>query len=213
MVKKICLLLIFFLYMKNKTKHQTMYVAYPPRFGPKYWTIIHLTAFRIDEMRHYQSTQKKTDYDKHIPALANFLREIPLHIPCIGCVKNFEKFLKDHPVPNEHEKYNSKDHRQLFFHWSVDAHNHANQSTGKRIISYEEADKLFLEEWSAPLDTLSETYKKRLEDHAKIQQLEDELERTLKEKTMDTSDKISIAILVILSVMFFLIVRLVFFQS
>ena len=55
-------------------------------------------------------------------------------LPCAKCRVHFEDYIAHHPPD-----FSS---REKFFQWTVDAHNHVNQHTGKKIVSLDEAHKI-----------------------------------------------------------------------
>jgi hypothetical protein len=157
--------------------------AYPPRFGPVYWKVIHLTGKRLDA---FASQPAPTD---HAEKLWAFLHGLDAHLPCGMCVSHFLQFLGEHPLPTVEEvcagrKDGTSKDAETYFHWTVDLHNHANEASGKVSISYIEANDAFQRDWNdvAENQRLSESQRVRLEDQAKIRQLQEEL----KQKTSST---------------------------
>lgn len=163
--------------------------AYPPRFGPVLWKVIHLHGKRLDflTLMDYKTTQEKQTEDEGVQAapekardravLWRFLNELDAHLPCKGCSLNFLAFLAENPLP-EYEVHPSREPKKNeFFHWTVDLHNHANDKTGKRTFTYEEAEAQFEKDWMSKDENLrlEQAQKYRLEDHAKIKQLEDDI--------------------------------------
>ena len=157
--------------------------TYPPRFGPVLWKIIHLNARRLDGMMKWDydrlvgTVTSEFNYDNDRKVMHSFLEELATYIPCGSCATNYINFKKNNPVPSYTLVNGEPPKKDQFFNWSVDAHNHANQITGKRNVSYKEALKMFNDEWSDPIEEnrIDQAQKMRLEDHFKIKELEDEL--------------------------------------
>jgi hypothetical protein len=159
-----------------------MCASFTLNFGPRYWSIIHLTARRIDGFRAWDWKNKengKRSFVVRSRVLTTFLEQLDQHLPCEKCGVNYVSFLQDHPVPSPDISEDKKPDEHQFFHWSVDAHNHANDITGKRKVSYDEATEMFQRDWMDHESNLklSVSQRQRIEDHAKIRALESEMER------------------------------------
>jgi hypothetical protein len=141
--------------------------SYPPRFGPVYWDVIHLTAKRLDFFCSVESIATKSQFSKEITALHRFMHDLPLHLPCPSCGQHFTEFMAEDPLPPT-DKYEERS----FFQWSVRAHNHTNRLIHKREITYEEAEALFKERWYGDAGKLQRAEKNRLEDHRTIKALQ-----------------------------------------
>lgn len=180
--------------------------TYPPKFGPHLWRIIHLQAKRLDGMcaHDYKQLTKGEEiltFQNQRKVLYEFLHNLDAHIPCGGCSINFLSFRDEHPVPSPELQKDQEPLENTFFHWSVDLHNHANAITGKRNVSYDEAQKMFEKEWLDEGEEIeiSKAQRMRLEDHFKIKELEEEL-KAARDGESDLTSPVNIALLVSLMV-------------
>jgi len=184
--------------------------AYPPRFGPPLWKITHLSARRLDDLLdtdYLRGTVGKAPVHQHrIEVLHRFLHDLDGLLPCHTCAVNYINFRHDHPLPSTNAQ--TEPHPNAFFHWSVDAHNHANKVTGKRIVSYKEAGDMYDEVWNDANDFehLSAAQRMRLEDHATIAILEQRLEEA---ETNPVTATVNLGLLVSLLVMVAVAIALV----
>lgn len=159
--------------------------AYPPRWGQHLWPLLHLTARRVDAMTQFDfkkltskdSTKDTISFHRAREVLCEYLSNLEHHLPCEACAVNYRAFLAVDPVPSHELKADTEPVANLFFHWSVRAHNHANRVTGKREVTNEEAEAIFQKTWmDADVNQeLSHAQKIRMEDHAKMNQLEADL--------------------------------------
>lgn len=136
------------------------------------------------------------DYEDKRQVLWDGLHRLDARLPCISCSRNFLKFRNAHPLPDVH-----KAPEGAFFKWTVDLHNHANEITGKRKVSYEEAEEMFNKQWMDMEENLAlaDAQVARLEDHKKIKDLEDEVKH-LKQGDRLTDNATNTALLVSLVV-------------
>lgn len=148
---------------------------YPPAFGPPMWRVIHLDADRLDQMIKWDAehpTGQPISYAEKRKQIHAFLGNLDAFLPCDGCSLNYLRFCVERPLP----PVDAPD--EAFFRWSVDLHNHANRTTGKQELSYEEARKLFNEHWNnyARNKELSDAQLARMQDSAQINNLKTELD-------------------------------------
>jgi hypothetical protein len=188
--------------------------AYPPRFGPPYWKIIHLTGRRLDAIfqeEWKELVENKSNKDiilsKKRETLWNFLNDLDDMLPCDACSRHFLWFRNEHPLPSRQITAEHQPIRDSFWKWTVDLHNHTNNITGKRVISYEEAEEMFQKEWLSMDENavLSHAQRVRMEDHAKIQSLQESL-RKYEQGVLNSPVNISLLIAtILLSIIVFVI--------
>lgn len=99
----------------------------PSVFGPPMWFTFHNGAILYPK--------RPTDYVKN--GMKQFLSNIPLVIPCLGCKEHMYDLLSR---TNLDEVVSSRE--SLFKFW-VDAHNYVNKRYGKRQMSLAEAKILY----------------------------------------------------------------------
>lgn len=104
----------------------------PSIWGPITWYNIHTMAFSITE-----------EYE--IKVFIKMLRAICEKLPCSTCKEHAKKFLVNNPPEKEIGTIPSK-----CFKYTVDFHNHANMITGKSLMSFDEAFKLYSSKESKP---------------------------------------------------------------
>lgn len=98
----------------------------PEAWGPAGWHFIHATVLTFPQN---PTEEQVRDYKEYFNALSNIL-------PCELCREEFKKKLNEAPPP-----YDNADH---MFRWTVDLHNQVNQENGKPKLSYEQAQKEFV---------------------------------------------------------------------
>jgi hypothetical protein len=94
-------------------------------WGPKAWRLIHCTAQSYPD--------KPTEEDKH--NYYQFYHNLPYILPCCICKDHFLEQLKINPIKLGSQK-------ELSF-WLYDLHNNVNKMNKKKILTYQEADKLY----------------------------------------------------------------------
>lgn len=111
-------------------------------WGPKGWFFIHSIALRYPN--------NPTINDKL--AYYNFYKYIGDVLPCPICQEHYKTNFRRHDI----KKYLTN-YKKLFI-WTVDMHNFVNQSTGKPVVSYNQAKYHIMDEYSNPFIDLSLTY-------------------------------------------------------
>lgn len=125
---------------------------YPPIWGPHVWTTIHLMAFSYPDHPTQERQKSMTD----------FLTNLCVNLPCPGCSIHCGNYVKEN-VPNVSS-------RDLFKKWAYDFHNTVNKRTGKRELTYSEAEETLVqkffqrEQWV----NLKRAQEMRREDHESI---------------------------------------------
>lgn len=150
--------------------------SYPPSWGPYFWKIIHISARRLD----LYSTSDAISAAKGEPMafaerraiLHKFLADTPEFLPCDNCEKHAQMFLIQYPIPPLNPP---QEDAKTFFYYTIDFHNHANQITGKRIVTYKEAEANFQPSYTED-QKLSEYQLARMQDSTRIKLLEGEIE-------------------------------------
>lgn len=99
----------------------------PNVFGPAMWFTFHNGAVLYPK--------RPTDYVKN--GMKQFIANVPLIIPCLGCKEHFYDLLTHTDLD---AVVSSRD--ALFKFW-VDAHNYVNKRYGKRQMSLGEAKALY----------------------------------------------------------------------
>ena len=125
---------------------------YPPVWGHHMWATIHLMA--------HVYPQKPSD--KRKKSMENFLLNMCDNLPCPGCGMHCGMYMKEHPPHVETQGALKK--------WAIDFHNTVNKRTGKRELTYEEAEKVLHENFFQKQDwvELKRAQEMRREDHAAI---------------------------------------------
>lgn len=111
-------------------------------WGPKGWFFMHSIALQYPE--------KPTIKDKQV--YYNFFKSIGEVLPCPICQQHYNKNFKQHDIT----KYLAN--QKKLFIWTVDMHNFVNKSTGKPVISYNQAKLNLMHEYSNSFSDLSLTY-------------------------------------------------------
>jgi hypothetical protein len=112
----------------------------PKIWGPITWYNIHTMAFVINK-------------ESEISVFIKLLRSICDKIPCHTCREHAKTFLASNPPETYIGNVPSK-----CFRYTVDFHNHANLLTGKSLMSFDDAFKLYSDsnlEFDHPLTTIS----------------------------------------------------------
>lgn len=94
----------------------------PKYWGRQAWHFIHMVAIS------YPPEPTETDKQRYL----TFLQVLEHILPCNICGEHFKENMEKHPP-----RLNS---RKDFFEWTVDMHNLVNESNGKSILSYDEAE-------------------------------------------------------------------------
>lgn len=99
----------------------------PKHVGPGYWANWHTNSL------HTNTREKKAELARNIvTSVDNF--------PCRDpCRKDAVAYIKKNPLL---EAVNNRDEMSLF-KWVVDFHNHVNTKIGKRVLTHEEAQKIW----------------------------------------------------------------------
>lgn len=158
----------------------------PGTFGPILWPWVHLQAKRLDVMRSLDARLKAVGkapmFTREREALHRWLSDLAFFTPCDKCAGHHNAFVAAHPVPANDDAAGTSDPNnktdQRFFAWSVAAHNHANQQTGARQFSVEEAEASLARSWypdpkeAAAGRTNAWSTRSREDDAKRITQLE-----------------------------------------
>jgi len=101
----------------------------PTFWGPHLWTYMHYSAANypkeptLDEIEH----------------MKQWLRTLPVTIPCDTCKKHYSEYIQQH-----NDELESACHtRTTLFNFLVDIHNQVNQRHNKPIMSYTDAQHKF----------------------------------------------------------------------
>jgi hypothetical protein len=100
----------------------------PNIWGPHAWKFIHYIILG------YPNNPTNTDKENY----KNFFNNLHLILPCNSCSINYKNHLIKLPLTND--ILNDKNE---FIKWGIDLHNIVNVMTNKKIISNDEALKLF----------------------------------------------------------------------
>ena len=101
----------------------------PDIWGPHGWKFIHFVSLGYPK--------KPTNDDKN--SYKNFFSTIPNILPCSICSNHFKENLLKYPLTDE-----VMSDKMKLFYWSVDMHNEVNKSQNKKIVTYEEALELVI---------------------------------------------------------------------
>jgi hypothetical protein len=107
-----------------------MYNINPSLWGHHMWKSLHYITLSYPDNPSEEIKLMFKDF---------FINIIYKFLPCEKCRFNYKKHLKELPLTDE--ILNS---RNKFIFWLVDIHNIVNQETGKRTISYEEFNQIYL---------------------------------------------------------------------
>lgn len=104
--------------------------ANPEFWGPSFWLTLHNGALR------YPNKASNVFIEK----MKGFVKGIPYMVPCSECKNHADAFIDNLSEKELNEICSGKDKLFKFF---VDFHNNVNERYFKRIVSYEEAYKLY----------------------------------------------------------------------
>ena len=100
--------------------------SHPTVFGPPTWAYLHISTVHLP-----------TDLN---PAIAtqvrNTLLAIPVMVPCEACSLHSGNFMAANRARLQAIKTGPE-----FFNFTVDMHNFVNEKLGKKVVSYDEAQK------------------------------------------------------------------------
>ena len=100
----------------------------PNEWGPPLWYKLHMKTLRYPKVANYKEKVLAIKYFKEIEKL----------LPCEKCKIHYRQNLESNPV-----EYHV-DTRDELVRWLINLHNKVNAQTGKRILSYEEAIRLYV---------------------------------------------------------------------
>jgi len=104
-------------------------LSVPHVFGPGYWKAIHVLAIKAD-----------TIPKQHISFSS--IKDLISGLLCGDCLKHATEYVEKNPF-----KINIRNHsKDSLFVWTVNFHNVVNKRLGKKIISIDEAKKIFSDE-------------------------------------------------------------------
>jgi hypothetical protein len=98
-------------------------------WGPMTWKTLHCITY------YYPNNPSDEIKKLYVDFFYNIVVAI---LPCPICQLHFLKQLRDNPI------YNHLHSRQSLSRWLVDLHNDVNKRNKKRIMKYEEADRLYM---------------------------------------------------------------------
>lgn len=145
-VSHICFFGVFFSFTLKKS------TMYPPVWGPIVWETLHLMTFVYPDK---PSNERQG-------SMRSFITGMCGNLPCPGCSDHCSEYVSDNPPPTHS--------RTVLKKWAYDFHNSVNRRTGKRELTYEEADgtitsKYFEREKWVEIQRADEI---RREDHATV---------------------------------------------
>jgi Rps23 Pro-64 3,4-dihydroxylase Tpa1-like proline 4-hydroxylase len=125
---------------------------YPPVWGPHIWASIHLMT--------YVYPDKPSEERKR--SIQLLLENICINLPCPLCSSHCQAFMKQYPPKIES--------REDLKRWAFDFHNSVNKRTGKRELSYQEAEECIQRQFFQRKDwiELKRAQEMRREDHIEI---------------------------------------------
>jgi hypothetical protein len=103
----------------------------PIKWGFHTWKMMHYLTYNYPNQ---PSEQNKTD-------IYNFFISMQNLLPCEKCRVNYAEHLKMHPLTKD-----ILNDRRKLVNWLIDIHNEVNKSLGKRIMTYDEVDRLYLKQ-------------------------------------------------------------------
>ncbi len=107
-----------------------MYNIDPILWGKHGWTFLHYITLAYPDKPDIETQQKYKDFFKNI--IGNFL-------PCESCRVNYKRHLSELPLTDD-----ILASRDKFIYWLVDMHNLVNEETGKKKISYDEFNNIYM---------------------------------------------------------------------
>lgn len=168
----------------------------PLRFGPILWPWIHLQCKRLDAMRveDRKLIEQKLPpkYASKRTALRDWLNRLDAFVPCDDCERNFGKFTDADPLPEDDDNF---EHTTQFWEWSVRAHNHTNELTGKSPSTIEDAEAAFQKYWLSPPTQLNEYQLARAQDQEKLAKAESELHQLQQQHARDTITNVTMMVI------------------
>ena len=99
----------------------------PKIWGPHAWNLLHTIANAYPENPNHDAQLN----------IERFIKTFSELLPCSTCKDDFRKYILKFPVQSKSQKSLVK--------WMIDAHNHVNKKLGKKLVTYSEAEKLFLQ--------------------------------------------------------------------
>ena len=108
-----------------------MYNIKPVLWGNHGWTFLHYITLSYPDDPDQETKNKFKDFFTKI--IWNFL-------PCESCRHNYVRHLDEIPLTDD-----ILSSRNKFIYWFVDMHNLVNREIGKKVITYDEFNKLYIE--------------------------------------------------------------------
>lgn len=99
----------------------------PEVWGPCAWIFLHSISYSYPE--------DPSDIDKK--QYSDFLHSLKNVIPCQSCSKHYSDYINQYPPT-----LNSRDD---FTKWMIDLHNNVNMDNKKKVLSYEDVHKKYME--------------------------------------------------------------------
>jgi hypothetical protein len=107
-----------------------MYNINPALWGKHAWPFLHYISLSYPENPNKETQELFRDF---------FINIIWKFLPCEKCRYNYKKHLEELPLTDDILKSRNK-----FIYWLVDIHNIVNEETGKRKITYDEFNKMYI---------------------------------------------------------------------
>jgi hypothetical protein len=102
----------------------------PGVFGPPLWFVLHNSA-------HYYPEKAAPT---HAERMKNIIIGLPVLIPCLTCKEHATTYIEE----KKHTLMEVCKSRKTLVKFFIDFHNYVNQRLGKKILSYEEAEALYM---------------------------------------------------------------------
>ncbi len=109
-----------------------MYNIDPILWGKHGWAFLHYISLAYPDNPDIETQQKYKNF--FINVIGNFL-------PCESCRLNYKRHLSEVPLTDD-----ILASRDKFIYWLVDLHNIVNEETGKRKISYDEFNDIYVKQ-------------------------------------------------------------------
>ena len=114
----------------------------PDVWGPHGWKFIHMLAMAYP---NEPTVEEKQNYK-------NFFESLHLLLPCSLCSNNYKRHLVELPLTDT-----VLSNRESFVRWTIDIHNIVNKETGKKIINYNDAINLILNNYQDSTNEIKKT--------------------------------------------------------
>lgn len=108
---------------------QSVNTADPKIWGPNLWRYLHYSSMNYPE--------KPTAHQSK--AMKEFLCNLTVTIPCKKCSMHYDNYIKKH----KNQLDNICKNKNQLIKFLIDCHNQVNIRNGKKVLSYEDAMKLY----------------------------------------------------------------------